>query len=86
MRSFYKLYLAKQKIPTQAKSSTAKVRQICQEYPNEFLATLAGNLQCNLCNELVKCDKKFLWKATEKISNNKQNWRRRANPFFKKLM
>ena len=36
-------------MPKQAKSSTAKVRQICQEYPDEFSATPTGDLQCNLC-------------------------------------
>ena len=46
-------------MPKQAKSSTAKVRQICQEYPDEFLATPARDLRCNLCDVLVKCDKKF---------------------------
>ena len=46
-------------MPKQAKSSIAKVRQTCQEYPNEFSATPAGDLRCNLCDVLVKCDKKF---------------------------
>ena len=46
-------------MPEQAKSSTAKVRQSCQEYPDEFLATPAGDLQYNLCDALVNCDKKF---------------------------
>ena len=45
-------------MPKQAKSSTAKIRQICREYPNEFSATPAGELRCNLCDVLVKCDKK----------------------------
>ena len=70
-RGLFKLLLVKQRLPKQAKSSTAKVRQICQEYPNEFLATSAGDLRCNLCDVLVKCDKKFLWKATKKVSNTK---------------
>ena len=60
------MQLAKQRIPKQAKSSTAKVRQICQEYLDESTATPAGDLQCNLSNVLVKCTKNFLWKATEK--------------------
>ena len=46
-------------MPKQAKSSVAKVRQTCQEYPDEFSATPAGDLRCNLCDVLVKCDKKF---------------------------
>ena len=45
-------------MPKQAKSSVAKVRQTCQEYPDEFSATPAGDLRCNLCDVLVKCDKK----------------------------
>ena len=57
-----------------------KFRQIYQEYPYEFSATPAGDLQCNLCNALVKCDNKVcLWKATEKVSNTNKNWKRRAN-------
>ena len=46
-------------MPKQAKSSTAKVRQICQEYSDEFSATPTRDLRCNLCDVLVKCDKKF---------------------------
>ena len=46
-------------MPKQARSSIAKVRQTCQEYPDEFSATPAGDLQCNLSDVLVKCDKKF---------------------------
>ena len=38
-------------MPKQAKSSTAKVRQIFQEYPDEFSATPARDLRCNLCDE-----------------------------------
>ena len=50
----------------QAKSSMAKVRQICQEYPNEFLATPAGDLRCNLCDVLLKYDKKFFMESHRK--------------------
>ena len=57
---------AKQRMPKQAKSSTAKVRQTCQEYPDEFSATPAGDLRCNLCDVLVKCDKVFYGKPTKK--------------------
>ena len=42
------------KIPKQPKSSTAKVRQICSEYPDEFLATPVGDLRCNLCDVLAE--------------------------------
>ena len=47
-------------MPKQTKSSTVKVRQICQEYPDEFLATPARDLRCNLCDVLVKCDKVYV--------------------------
>ena len=40
-------------MPKQAKSSTAKVGQIFQEYPDEFSATPARDLRCNLCDK--KC-------------------------------
>ena len=43
----------------QAKSSTSKVKQICQEYLDEFSATPAGDLRYHFCDELIKCDKKF---------------------------
>ena len=58
-RGLCKFKLAKQRMPKQAKSSTAKVRKICQEYLDEFLTTPAGDLRCNLCDVLVKRDKKF---------------------------
>ena len=53
-------------MPKQAKSSVAKVRQTCQEYPDEFSATPAGDLQSNLCDVLVKCDKKFFVESHRK--------------------
>ena len=46
-------------MPKQTKSSIAEVRQTCQEYPDEFSVTPAGDLRCNLCDVLVKCHKKF---------------------------
>ena len=58
--------LAKQRMPKQAKSSTAKVRQICQEYPDKFLATPAGDSRCNLSDVLVKWDKKFFVESHRK--------------------
>ena len=57
--ALFKLQLAKQRMPNRAKSSTEKVSQICQEYRDEFSATPAGDLRCNVCDMLVKCDKKF---------------------------
>ena len=73
-------------MPKQAKSSTAKVRQTCQEYPDGFSATPAGDLRCNLCDVLVKCDRKFFVEShrkskqhqrkleTKSTSQNKQNF------------
>ena len=60
-------------MPKQAKSSTAKVKQICQEHPDEFLAIPARDLRCNLCDVLVKCDKKFFVESHRK---NKQHQRK----------
>ena len=60
-------------MPKQAKSSTAKARQICQDYPDEFSATPARDSRCNLCDVLVKCDKKFF---CEKPPKNKQHQRK----------
>ena len=53
-------------MPKQAKSSIAKVRQTCQEYPDEFSATPAGDLRCNLCDVLVECDKQFFVESNRK--------------------
>ena len=53
-------------MPKQTKSSIAKLRQTCQEYPDEFSATPAGDLPCNLCDVLVKCDKKFFVESHRK--------------------
>ena len=53
-------------MPKQAKSSTAKVGQTCQEYPDEFSATPAGDLRWNLCDVLVKCDKNFFVESHRK--------------------
>ena len=59
-------------MPKQAKSSTAKVRQICQEYPDEFSATPACDLRYNLCDLLVKCDKKFFVESHRKSKQNQR--------------
>ena len=55
-----------QRMPKQAKSSIAKVRQTCQEYPDEFSATPAGDLRCNLCDMIVKYDKNFFVESHRK--------------------
>ena len=59
-------------MPKQAKSSTAKVRQICQEYADEFSATPARDLRCNLCDVLVKCDKKFFVESHRKTKQHQR--------------
>ena len=56
---FLSCSLQSKRMSKQAKSSTVKVKQICQEYPDEFSATPVVDLRCNLCDVLVKCDKKF---------------------------
>ena len=61
-------------MPKQAKSSTAKVRQICHEYPDEFSATPARDLQCNLCDVLVKCDKKFFVESHRKSKQQQRKF------------
>ena len=59
-------------MPKQAKSSTAKVMQICQEYPDEFSATPARDLRCNFCDMLVKCDKTFFVESHQKSKQNQR--------------
>ena len=56
----------------QAKSSTAKVRQIFQEYPDGFSATPARDLRCNLCDVLVECDKKFFVESHRKSKQHQR--------------
>ena len=56
----------------QAKSSTAKVRQLFQEYPDEFSATPARDLRCNLCDVLVKCNKKFFVESHRKSKQHQR--------------
>ena len=53
-------------MPKQTNSCTAKVKQICQEYPDKFSATAAGDLRCYLYDVLVKCNKKFFVKSHRK--------------------
>ena len=45
-------------------------RQTCQEYPHEFSATPVSDLRCNLCDVLVKCDKKFFVESHRKINQH----------------
>ena len=59
-------------MPKQAKFSTAKVRQNCLEYPDEFSATPVRDLRCNLCDVLVKCDKKFFVESHRKSKQHQR--------------
>ena len=59
-------------MPKQAKSSTAKVTQICHEYLDEFSATPAHDLGCNLCDMLVKCDKKVFVESHRKSKQHQR--------------
>ena len=71
-------------MPKQAKSSTAKVRQICQQYPDEFSATPARDLRCNLCDVLVKCDKKFFVESHRKSKQHQRKWETNSKSQSKK--
>ena len=59
-------------MPKQAKSSTSKVSEICQEYPDEFSATPARDLRCNLCDVLVTCDKTFFVESHRKSKQHQR--------------
>ena len=59
-------------MPKQAISSTAKVRQICHKYPDEFSATPARDLRCNLFDVLVKCDKKVFVESHQKSKQHQR--------------
>ena len=54
------------KMPKQAKSISAKIREICRQCPSEFGETLAGDLRCNFSDVLVKSDKKFFVESHRK--------------------
>ena len=59
-------------MPKQAKSSTVKARQICQKYPDEFSATPARDLRCNLCDVLDKCHKTFFVESHRKSKQHQR--------------
>ena len=61
-------------MPKPAKSSTAKVRQIRQECPDEFSATPVRDLRWNLCDVLVKCDKKFFVESHRKSKQHQRKF------------
>ena len=61
-------------MPKQAKPSRARFRQICQEYPDEFLATPAGDLRCDLYDVLVNCDKKLFVESHRKSKQHQGKW------------
>ena len=54
------------KMPKQAKPSAARVKEIWYQYPDEFGETPAGDLRCNFCDVLVKCDKNFFAESHQK--------------------
>ena len=72
-------------MPKQAKSSTAKVRQICQEYPDEFSATPARDLRCNFCDVLVKCDKKFFVESHQKSKQRQRKFETKSKSQSKQI-
>ena len=59
-------------MPKQVKSSTDKVRQICQEYLDEFSATPAGDLRYNFCDVLVKSNKKLFVESHQKSNQHQR--------------
>ena len=72
-------------MPKQAKSSTAKVRKIFQEYPDEFLATPARDLRCNLCDLLVKCDTKFFVESHQKSKQHQRKFETKTKSQSKQI-
>ena len=71
-RGLFKSQLAKQRMPKQAKSSTAKVWKICQEYPDEFSATPARDLRCNPLRRVSQMRQKvFCGKPPKKYATPK---------------
>ena len=49
-----------------------KLGKIWQEYPDKFSATPARDLRCNLCDVLVKCDKKFFVESHRKSKQHQR--------------
>ena len=66
-------------MPKQAKSSAAKVRQTCQEYPDEFSATPAGDLRWG---RYKRAQSKDAWNlvTTQNVENNVK-WGHHKGPF-----
>ena len=73
-------------MPIQAKSSTAKVRQICQQYLDEFSATPAHDLRCNLCDVLVKRDKKFFVESHRKSKQHQRKLETKSKSQSKQII
>ena len=61
-----------------------KVRQTCHEYPDEFSTTLAGDLRCDLCDVLVKCNKKFFVESHRKSKQHQGKFNQSSFLFLKK--
>ena len=57
------------KMPKQAKSTSAKVKEICRQHQNGFGETPVGDLQCNFRHVLVKCDQTFFVESHKKESS-----------------
>ena len=72
-------------MPKQPKFSTAKVRQICSKYLDEFFATPVDSLRCNLCDVWVKCDKKFFVESHRKSKQHQGKLKTNNKPQDKQI-
>ena len=70
----------------QAKSFKAKVRQIFIQDFNEFLATPAGNLRCNIYKIVVKFGKKFFVENHGKSKHNQAGLQRKSRSQSKQTL
>ena len=58
--------------------------QTCSQYSDEFLATPADNLQWNICDQLVKSDKKFFVESHRKSKHHQVGLQRKCRSVGKK--
>ena len=62
------------------KQNSLQVWQISSRYSDECLATSPGDLRCNICAVLGKCDKKFFVKNHRKSEHRQAGLQRKTDP------
>ena len=66
-------------MPKQAKSILSKLGKICRKFNNEFSATPGGELRCDLCEVIVKCEKKYFVESHRKSKRHQARLENQAS-------